>query len=356
MLLECNCCFCTSGESSTIVTDFGARVEELILKSSYSGKLRNVLLTHNNNATAIIENSWWKGMILLPWANRIGKVRINELLFFRICMSHWKLGDHVRIIIYITDPFQGQYTFFNEAFQLNVNENTTDPTHVNALHGLLAGKVFQVAKADATDESAILGVVYSFPGDEKGYPFKLTVMIEYTLDKNGFKLGFTVANDMATTPLPFYVGWHPYFACEAYKAYVTLDPCGKWSRVEMNENFNPTGITDIFKGLDGTTPIGGTSAKPTFYDDEYKVLTSPNDCARMETKLYDPDSNQTVVLWQDSNFRFVHVFTGSASLFQENAIAIEPMGGMADAYNNHDHLSVVSGDEVWKGEFGVYVT
>ncbi len=259
-------------------------------------------------------------------------------------------------IVYKTDFFQGQYSFFNEAYQLNVNENSTNPTHVNALHGLLAGKVFQVANADATDESAVLGVSYSFPGNEKGYPFKLTVMIEYTLDKNGFKVGFTIANDMATTPLPFYVGWHPYFACEAYKAYVTLDPCAKWSHVEMNENFNPTGITNTFKGFDGTTPIGGTSAKPTFYDDEYKVLTSPNDCPRMETKLYDPDSNQTVVLWQDSNFRFVHVFTGSASLFKENAVAIEPMGGMADAYNNHDHLSVISGDEVWKGEFGVYVT
>ena len=62
-----------------------------------------------------------------------------------------------------------------------------------------------------------------------------------------------------------------------------------------------------------------------------------------------------VVLWQDSNFRFVHVFTGSNSIFHENAVAIEPMSAMADAYNNHDHLTTLSAGETWGGSFGVYV-
>ncbi len=104
---------------------------------------------------------------------------------------------------------------------------------------------------DPSNTSAILGISYSFPGNEPGYPFKLTVYIEYTLSKNGLKLAFTVTNNLRTSPLPLYVGWHPYFACDAHKAYVTLDQCGKWSHVEMN---NPTGITKIFTGFDGTTP------------------------------------------------------------------------------------------------------
>lgn len=69
-----------SGESCTIVTDFGGRVEELILMARDSGKLRNVLLTHDNNATSINENAWWKGMILLPWANRIAKVKLIQII------------------------------------------------------------------------------------------------------------------------------------------------------------------------------------------------------------------------------------------------------------------------------------
>lgn len=60
-----------------IITDYGGRVEELNLRSAKLGRLRNVLLTHNKNESAIIENKWWKGMILLPWANRIAKVSKN---------------------------------------------------------------------------------------------------------------------------------------------------------------------------------------------------------------------------------------------------------------------------------------
>lgn len=60
---------------ATIVVDFGGRVEALKLMSQSQGKLRDVLLTHNNNATAIMENKFWKGMLLIPWANRIAYVR-----------------------------------------------------------------------------------------------------------------------------------------------------------------------------------------------------------------------------------------------------------------------------------------
>ena len=49
-------------------------MEDLVLMSHNQGKLRKVLLTHQDNVTAITDNSWWKGMVLLPWANRISKV------------------------------------------------------------------------------------------------------------------------------------------------------------------------------------------------------------------------------------------------------------------------------------------
>ena len=37
-------------------------------------ELRDVLLGHNNDADAIKENGLWKGMLLLPYANRIAYV------------------------------------------------------------------------------------------------------------------------------------------------------------------------------------------------------------------------------------------------------------------------------------------
>ena len=64
-----------------MILDYGGRVEDLVLKSRFSGEMRRVLVTHNDNATAVLENKWWKGMILLPWANRIAYVRLPWLWF-----------------------------------------------------------------------------------------------------------------------------------------------------------------------------------------------------------------------------------------------------------------------------------
>ena len=62
-----------TGEYVQIVTDLGGRIEGLVLRGS-DKKLRSVLLTHHNNATAIKENAWWRNAILLPYANRIDGV------------------------------------------------------------------------------------------------------------------------------------------------------------------------------------------------------------------------------------------------------------------------------------------
>ena len=74
-----------------MIVDYGGRVEDLVLKSHSTGDLRKTLLTHDDNATAVLENKWWKGMILLPWANRIAYVSCFEvrlsyhLSFYSFC-------------------------------------------------------------------------------------------------------------------------------------------------------------------------------------------------------------------------------------------------------------------------------
>ena len=213
-----------------------------------------------------------------------------------------------------------------------------------------------VEKQVVTDDYAELRLSYHFNGLEQGYPFLLNVLIVYRLSDSGFSITVEVTNPSLHGPLPFYVGWHPYFKCTAYSSYVTLDDCTKWNHVDLNSNMDPTGITELYKGLDGTSPIGGNETNPTFYDDEFKPQNGTAEaCSFLQTKIHDAETNHTVVLWQDSNFRFVHVFTGSMSLFNEDAIAIEPMSAMADGYNNHDHLTVLSGGETWTGSFGVYI-
>lgn len=220
------------------------------------------------------------------------------------------------------------------------------------------GRRLRETGSEITNTYASLQLSYYFDKPVPGYPFIFEVSINYNLSDTGFEMHFSVRNRMETTPMPFYMGWHPYFACTAYKAFVMFDMCTSgWNHVELNANMDPTGTTKFYHGFNGTKPIGGTETNPTFYDDEFKPI-QPNSpaCGNIiETSLYDVTTKQTVVLWQDRSFRLVHVFTGSESLFDQDAVAIEPMSGMADAYNNHDHLSILSGGEEWNGAVGVYV-
>ncbi len=235
-----------------------------------------------------------------------------------------------------------------------MNENTT--TQHNALHGLMANKVLTVEKTEETDTFARLELSYSFDGKEPGYPFLLDIVVFYTLSTTGFNVTVQASNQHRTEPLPFYMGWHPYFNCTAYLAHVILDPCTSWNHIQLNSNKDPTGITTHYYGFNGTTPIGGNKTNPTLYDDEFKpVHANSPECRVTETKVVDTKTKHTVVLWQDSAFKFVHVFTGSSTGFHEDSVAIEPMSAAADAFNNHDHLSILSGGEVWTGSFGVYI-
>ena len=60
-------------------------MEELALSpvsvkgSKKKANVQQVLLSHNGDEAAIVENAWWKGMFLVPWANRIAYVSRTPL-------------------------------------------------------------------------------------------------------------------------------------------------------------------------------------------------------------------------------------------------------------------------------------
>ena len=244
---------------------------------------------------------------------------------------------------------QGKYTFYNNTYQLPLN----DEPRVNALHGFLPKKKLNIVSKVTTDTLGILCTSVEIY-NEPGYPFKLDVHINYTLDTSGFMITVMAFNANGDgTPLPFFMGWHPYFHSTAYSTIVQFDPCSTWVHVDINANMDPTGYTTKKNPFDGSKPVGGKPGQPTFYDDEYKSLSSGSLCKPpLKTHIHDMESGQTVVLWQDFDNRIVHVYTGYTV---EECVVVEPMSGLADAYNNHDGLSVLSDGQSWEGSFGIYV-
>ena len=59
-----------TGEKVEIVPALGGKTEALLLRTP-RGDLREVLLDHHRNATAVHANVGWKGAMLVPYANRI---------------------------------------------------------------------------------------------------------------------------------------------------------------------------------------------------------------------------------------------------------------------------------------------
>jgi galactose mutarotase-like enzyme len=70
---------------------------------------------------------------------------------------------------------------------------------------------------------------------------------------------------------------------------------------------------------------------------------------QLETRVMD-SSGTAVVLWQDAQCRFIQVYTG---LRDRGLVAVEPMSGLTDCFNNGDGLVVIQAGEVWETAFGL---
>ena len=315
-----------TGESRSVSTiyDFGGRIEDIQLLSKRTGKLKSVIWTHNRNATAVRENQSWRGQILLPYANRVNK---------------------------------GIYEFQNEFYRLPI----ADFQLHHAMHGLIFNRTLTVVRQDVQDGGAVLVLGYNFTGADLGYPFLLGVELSYSLLPDGFYFRVSVRNMMKHYPLPFQVGWHPYFlVSDVSKTIVTFDNSTAWDHVDVTNNSNvytdliPTGLTHLWDNFTRGTPIGGTKDKPTFYDDESKATVPAEFYGNLITTVYDPMTDDKTLLTQDGHyFPFVHVYTGGVERWGVQAVAVEPMSGMANCFNNDNDLIILNGYESWMGRFDV---
>eukprot|EP00118_Oscarella_pearsei_P004657 m.20221 g.20221 ORF g.20221 m.20221 type:complete len:359 (+) comp27991_c0_seq2:317-1393(+) len=305
-----------TGEFVSVIYDFGGRIEDINLLSPKSGHVRPVIWSHSRNATAVRENQSWRGEMLIPYANRIS---------------------------------QGTYDFYGVTFHLPINE----PDRGNAIHGLIYNQTLAVLLQAATDSSASITLMYTFNDFLPGYPFNLEVKLVYTLSSNGFDFQLFATNREQEHSLPFYAGWHPYFLTTPYKTVVTFTGSASWNQIKVTDTLIPTGVTSPANQFVSGVLIGGTAEEPTAYDDGYKPTEGPSIVPRYETRLRDLSTEETIMMWQDRGFHYIQVYTGARTAFGVNAVAVEPMAGMTDCYNNHDGLIILSGNETWHGAFGV---
>ena len=183
--------------------------------------------------------------------------------------------------------------------------------------------------------------------------------------------------------LPWTTSWHPYFkVSDVSQARLKFD--SGWNRTAgggpawnhivcgpgapRNGDLIPTGRSEPWGAFDGKHPIGGTPERPTYFDDEF-FTTSPSPpplpCPEIPGQfLTNPkgidqsiiDGNESIILrapGAHTPFRSWQLFTGAKEGWGWDAIAMEPMSALADAYNNGDGLRVLAAGESFEGTFGV---
>lgn len=231
----------------------------------------------------------------------------------------------------------GAYIWQDKIYQFPINDATTG----NALHGFLKNCTMQVTDTQSDNTKASITCEYSYNGTTFSYyPFPFDLKITYTLsDEKGFSAIAEVHNT-GYIALPMSFGWHPYFKIAPAIKDVQLQ-LPKVEMVGVDARMLPTGKRyedDRFANL---TPIGINVLDNCFSLTNHSV-------ERHEIIL--KSTATTLIYWQDKSFPFIQLFTPP----NRDSIAIEPMSGNVDVFNNEEGLIILESGEQWQGTFGVY--
>ena len=268
------------------------------IQLSYGASLDELIIRNNKVITNLYPLDYKKtypSSILFPFANRIN---------------------------------DGQFNFNGSNYNLQCNEKQLN----NAIHGLVYNKAFLVDELKKFKNHAEIKLYYEELNPPTGYPFKFRVELTYKLTNEFLSLKINVIN-LDDKKLPFTVGWHPYFkSVDLDKSKIQFD-CIK--KIKCNKNNIALG----FEPFNSKMPL---SLRKRRFDDAF-VLENP------DVKLFTPEYD--LILKSSEKESFLQLYTP----MNTNAIAIEPMTGVSDSFNNKIGLKKLSPGQSYSIEWQVSI-
>jgi len=280
----------TSGNRIVIIPELGGIVRQISLRKNLT--LFSVLKTPPTPQT-LIEDTQSASGLLFPFASRIP---------------------------------EGKYKFFGKEYQLEQNE----PGTTNAIHGLVRKQHFRLEEQSAHSDQASIKLSFSLK-DIEGYPFEVSFSVLYTLHLDGRFVLTYEAKNTGNEPCPVMFGWHPYFhlgheTADAWKISIPSDHI-----VDFDDNMIPV----------GTKPF--TNDQPMLLYrkvlDNCFIVKTDSDTA--VTDLISENQHVTLRIEQEtgqSKFNYLVVYTPPA----KDCVAIEPLTGNVNAFNNGEGLNVLA--------------
>jgi aldose 1-epimerase len=250
-----------------------------------------------------------RGQVLIPWPNRLE---------------------------------DGRYDFDGSSHALPLNE----VPNRNAIHGLVRWAAWTAAQLDS-HRVLMTHVVHPQPG----YPFSLSLAIEYALSEGGLTVR-TTATNVGDRDCPYGCGAHPYLAAGGLVDRLELRiPAA--AMLHSDDRGLPTGsgsVAGTEYDFRRPKPIGGLVLDNAFTDLE----RDPDGLARIE--LRDPASGAGPTLWMDEAYPYVMVFSGDPLPdVARRALAVEPMSCPPNAFRSGEGLVRLAPGEPHTGAWGITV-
>lgn len=275
--------------------------------------------TINENSLPIVvlqnEDNSTSAKISLNEGGRLQELKCNNICVLKdIKDFDYKISYASSVLFpFVSRIKDGKYTFLDEDFQFKKNDNNT-----SALHGLVYDKSFQVFENETHQNYCTVTLNYIENIKNTGFPYKYFISLTYTLYENSLKLNVTIKN-LDDQSFPFTLGWHPYFLSDDLAKSTLRFKSDK--KVVFDENLITKKV--IKNKEDEMITLAKKQLDDCFFLEDNKVSFST------------PKFNLQILSSEKENY--LQLYTPK----DLPIIAIEPMTGISDSFNNQIGLQVL---------------
>lgn len=207
----------------------------------------------------------------------------------------------------------GKYKFQGEEYQFKCNDSGK-----SALHGLVYDKKFKFFESEENSHSCFATFNYNEKNLDEGFPFTYFFSVTYTIYENSMKVNINIKNTDEKA-FPFTLGWHPYFnIIDAENSHITFNSNHK---IQFDENLITKEV--VVEEIPKIFKIKDKQLDDCFILNDNKI--------GVYTPLYN------IEMTQSSEKNFLQLFTPK----NIPVIAIEPMTGVSNSFNNNIGLQVL---------------
>lgn len=222
---------------------------------------------------------------------------------------------------------EGKYCFGEKEYSL---QKFYLGTH--AMHGLLYDAFFTTLELNAGEDYACAKMIHTYNGSDKGYPFKYSCTVEYTLNKgNELSVATTLHNESGEA-IPVSDGWHPYFTFGKNIEELQLE-FQTGTQLEFDADMIPTGEEIEFEEFVAIKNIGDKK-----FDDCFRLNF---DTCQPMVVLRDKELKLQLEIFPSKSYPFLQIYTPDA----RQSIALENLSSAPDCFNNGLGLQVLQPGE-----------